>query len=188
VDPLTDGPYRPLPANVAGLLVELAAPPRLTAHLRIVHDTACELTESLDRRYPGVSFDRDQVQFGAATHDIGKVLYPEEISGPGSAHEFAGQNLLLDRGFDARLARFARDHASWAESAELEDLLVSLADKIWKGKRVETLEDLVVDRLARATGLARWQVFVALDDLIAPIAAGADSRLAFQSGYPQAVS
>jgi len=27
---------------------------------------------------------------GAALHDIGKVLHPEELSGPGNAHEIAG--------------------------------------------------------------------------------------------------
>jgi hypothetical protein len=60
--------------------------------------------------------------------------------------------LLLQTGTEPRLARFAATHASWqAPGIELEDLLVSLADKIWKAKRVPDLEQLVVDRLAVAS-------------------------------------
>jgi hypothetical protein len=39
------GGMRALPREVAELLAELEAPPRLAAHLRAVHDVACELTE-----------------------------------------------------------------------------------------------------------------------------------------------
>ena len=50
--------------------------------------------------------------FGAATHDIGKTPHPAELSGPGSAHEEAGRELLLSLGGSPRLARFAATHAS----------------------------------------------------------------------------
>jgi len=46
-------------------------------------------------------------------------------------------------GFAPERARFARTHASW----------VSPADKVWKGKRVKELEQLMVDRLAAEVGL-----------------------------------
>ncbi len=66
----------------------------------------------------------------------------------------------------------------------MEDLLVSLADKVWKNKRVRELEDLVVGRLAEVGGRPVWEEFLALDDLLDPLGAGADRRLAFQAAYP----
>ncbi len=66
----------------------------------------------------------------------------------------------------------------------MEDLLVSLADKVWKNKRVRELEDLVVGRLAEVGGRPVWEEFLALDDLLDPLGAGADRRPAFQSAYP----
>ncbi|MFI6823458.1 hypothetical protein ACIBJE_21250 [Micromonospora sp. NPDC050187] len=87
------------------------------------------------------------------------------------------------------LARFAATHASWrGTTVELEDLLVSLADKIWKAKRVPDLEQLVVDRLAAASGQEPWQTFLNLDDHLDKIAADADHLLAFQNGYPTATA
>jgi hypothetical protein len=175
----------PLPAEAERLLRELGAPPRLAAHLRLVHDVAYRLTDWLVRQHPVLTFDRAAVLFGAATHDIGKVVHGEELSGPGSAHEPAGYALLRDHGVPERLARFARTHASWTEpDVSIEDLLVSLADKVWKAKRVTDLESLVVDRLAAASGTERWQVFMALDDVLDGLAADADRRLAYQASHP----
>lgn len=178
-------PVRPLPRDVAGLLETLACPPRLAAHLRLVHDVAGQIADWAGRRHPGLPLDRDAVLFGAATHDIGKILHPAELSGPGSDHEAAGRDLLLRHGFDASLARFAATHAAWTgPGVTLEDLLVSLADKVWKGKRVPDLEDLVVARLAQAAGRAAWEEFAALDDLLTRIGDTADRRLAAQSAHP----
>lgn len=131
-----DPPLRPLPGQVAQLLRDLDAPPRLAAHLRAVHDVACQLVDWLEQRYPALPLDRDAVLFGAATHDIGKATHIAELSGPRSAHEETGRELLLAQGVSPELARFAGTHASWKEpDIELEDLLVSVADKIWKNKR-----------------------------------------------------
>ncbi|WP_188196295.1 HD domain-containing protein [Nonomuraea sp. SYSU D8015] len=182
---LTDPPSRPLPPEAAALLRDLDAPPRLAAHLRAVHGVAADLLAWLAARHPDVPVDREAVLFGAATHDIGKCLHPAELSGPGSAHEPDGHRLLLARGVPERLARFARTHASWTgPGTTLEDHLVSLADKVWKAKRVPGLEQLVVGRLAGAA--PAWQVFMELDDLLTRIAEGADARLAFQNAYPLA--
>lgn len=176
---LTDGDLAPLPAAAIAHLEALHAPPRLAAHLRAVHDVARELTAGLAGR---LAFDRDLVLFGAALHDIGKVRHPEELSGPGHAHERAGYALLLDRGEPEPRARTARDHASWTRpDIRTEDLLIALADKIWKAKRVPDLEDLVIDRLADTD---RWAAFLRLDDLLQRLADGADARLAFQSAHP----
>lgn len=176
---------RALPARAEVLLEGLQASPRLVAHLRVVHDVACRLAEWVQRHYPEVEFDREAVVFGAAIHDIGKVEHLGELSGPGSVHEQAGYELLLGRGVEEGLARFARTHASWtAAEVGVEDLLVSLADKVWKAKRVPDLEQLVTERLTAASGQQPWEAFMALDDVLDRIAADADLRLAFQASYP----
>ncbi|MFF2082750.1 HD domain-containing protein [Nocardia sp. NPDC058176] len=178
-------PLRQLPDSAAAIVRVLDAPPRLAAHLRAVHDVACQLADWLKTTYDTVLFDADAVLFGAATHDIGKVLHPAELSGPGSAHEAAGQQLLLDQGVHESAARFARTHAAWTEpDIGMDDLLVSLADKIWKAKRVPELEQLIVQRVAAAGGQEPWQVFMMLDEELDRIAADADQRLAFQAAYP----
>lgn len=172
-----------LPPEVAVLLDSLGAPPRLVAHLRLVHDVAAQLLTRIDEAFPGIAYHHAAVLFGAATHDIGKVRHPAELSGPGSEHEPAGRELLLEHGFPAELARFAGTHAAWTEPGiEVEDLLVSVADKIWKAKRVPDLEQLLIDRIA--TGQEPWRAFMTLDDILAALAAGADERLAFQARHP----
>ncbi|WP_405925801.1 HD domain-containing protein [Streptomyces sp. NBC_00035] len=178
-------PLRPLPDRVEEFLKKLDAPPRLAAHLRAVHDVAHRLVEWLEEREPALRFDRDAVLFGAATHDIGKTVHVGELSGPGSAHEEAGRELLLAQGVSAELARFAGTHAAWnGPDIGIEDLLVSVADKIWKNKRVQELEDLVVARLAEVSGRTRWEEFLAFDDVLGALGEGADQRLAFQASYP----
>ena len=176
---------QPLPDRAAGLLEELQAPPRLAAHLRLVHDVAFRLAGWADTRHPALVYDRAAMLFGAATHDIGKVVFPAEITGPGSAHEEAGRRLLLSHGISPALARFAATHASWADPGMgTEDLMVSVADKAWKNKRVTELEDLLVARLAQASGQDAWQEFADLDTLLVAIGDGADDRLAFQASFP----
>jgi hypothetical protein len=181
-------PLRLLPPSAADLLVSLQAPPRLGAHLRAVHDVAWQLTGWLAGTYPRLVFDRAAVLFGAATHDIGKIVHPEELSGPGSRHEDAGRRLLLDAGVDPRLARFAGSHGTWdSPTAGVEDHLVSVADKVWKARRVPDLEQLLVDRLVVVSGQEPWAAFLSLDDQLDALAAGADGRLAYQNGFPVAV-
>jgi hypothetical protein len=186
---LTDAPsglaLRPLPEAAVDLLLELRAPARLGAHLRVVHDVACQLTGAVNRRWPAWAFDAEAVHFGAAIHDIGKVIHPAELSGPGSAHELAGWQLLIDRGLPPERARFARTHASWRlPEVEAEDLLVSLADKIWKGHRVKDLERTVLERIALLAEVPAWQAFLDLDDTLDRLADAAETRLGYQSSYP----
>jgi len=173
-----------LPADVGELLVAVRAPARLAAHLRAVHDVAWQLTEQMKARFPVLVFDQEAVLYGAATHDIGKIEHPDELTGPGHQHEPAGYRLLVARGVPARLARFARTHASWTDpDTVVDDHLVSLADKIWKAKRVPDLEDLVTAHLAATCGTERWQAFAQLDDILEALAADADSRLAYQAHH-----
>jgi hypothetical protein len=176
---------RPLPSEAVRLLAEVGALPRLVAHLRAVHDVAAQLVDRLADSCPRLPVDREAVLFGAATHDIGKALHPGELSGPGARHEEAGRELLLAHGVSAERARFAATHASWtAPGVTVDDLLVSLADKVWKNKRVTDLEDLVVAQLARAGGRPVWQEFLDLDEFLTAVGEGADLRLAWQATHP----
>ena len=176
---------RPLPVAAADLLVRLNAPPRLAAHLRAVHDVAAQLLDWLATRYPAVAVDAETVLLGSALHDVGKVVHRGELSGPGSAHEEAGYQVLRDHGVAEAVARIARDHADWQRGeVPVESLLVSLADKVWKDKRVVELEHLVVERIAVASGAAPWSVFGELDDVLTAIGGRAPERLAYQNRYP----
>jgi len=49
----------------------------------LVHDVAAQLTAALQQRHPKLIFDRSAVLYGAATHDIGKVVHPTELTGQG---------------------------------------------------------------------------------------------------------
>ncbi|WP_457031874.1 HD domain-containing protein [Kitasatospora sp. P5_F3] len=174
-----------LPPGIEDLYAELTAPPRLVAHLRLVHDVAARLPAGFAEVWPELTVDTEAVRFGAATHDLGKVRHPEELSRPGALHEPAGEQLLLELGFPPEAARFAGSHASWTRPGiSTEELLVSLADKVWKNSRIAELEDLVAVRISEATGQAPWEVFLRLDDLLGAIGAQADERLAYQAAHP----
>lgn len=134
---------------------------------------------------PQLNFNPDAVRYGAATHDIGKITHPEELAGPGSAHEPAGHILLREHGVPEQFARFAATHGTLtAADRTIEDLLVSVADKIWKGRRATDLETLLVNRFTTATGTEPWQAFLHLDTILGRLAAGADERIRFQAAYP----
>lgn len=172
---------RPLPPEAEKLCRIFNAPARLVSHLTLVHDAACDLVAWLQRSFPTVAFDRDAVLFGAATHDLGKVLHPNEITGTGNRHEADGPGLLVRQGVPPALARFARTHARWREPTILiDDLVVALADSIWKGQRDDVLEQEIVGRIAAAVKIERWDVWSKLDEGLTSIAARADERLEMQ--------
>jgi hypothetical protein len=59
----------------------------------------------------------------------------------------------------------------------LEELIVALADKLWKGARNSELEERVVERVAACLEQDRWALFVELDTSFEDIAAGGADRL-----------
>lgn len=129
-----------------------------------------------------VEFDAELVAIGAATHDIGKARHLDELHGAGCRHELAGQQMLRAMGVDAASARFAVTHNAWVDpDVALEDLLVALADKIWKARRDEELEQRLVVLLADRAGLTLWEVFAMLDEELQRLSRAADRRLAFQT-------
>jgi HD superfamily phosphodiesterase len=154
--------YADLPDPVIQLLKSAKAPERLVAHLTLVHDVATKLTKKVRREYPALLFDEQAVLFGAATHDIGKASFPAELVGPGSMHEECGAEILKQFGIPDPLARFPRTHAVWSEQSTIEDLLVSVADKIWRGKRQEDLERILFQRVSLQLSKPEWEVFVSM--------------------------
>ncbi|MCA9096201.1 MAG: HD domain-containing protein [Planctomycetaceae bacterium] len=173
---------RGLPDEVVRLCEELNAPGRLVAHLQLVHDVAACILDAVSAHFPNLKFDRESVLFGAASHDIGKVVHSEELTGPGKLHEAAGEKLLIRHGISVPLARFARTHGNWDRDTDvqIEDLMVAVADKVWKGVRKEELEELVCQKIAEELGLEGWEVFSVVDEVLDGIASGGEERLAWQ--------
>ncbi|MEI6001996.1 HD domain-containing protein [Paraburkholderia bengalensis] len=158
------------------LLRTLGAPARLIRHVELVGEAGDALMADL--RLRGIRFDAQLVECGIAVHDVGKVLFPAELDEPGNQHEAAGERMLLEHGVDPRVAHCCVSHAAWAgDEVTLEERLVALADKLWKGKREETLELFVIEDIAARFGATRWEMFVELDTLFEDIARGAASRL-----------
>jgi len=158
------------------LLHHLEAPDRLVRHAQLVLQAADELISEFD--ILGVTFDHRTVELGAVLHDAGKVRHPEELSAPGRLHEGAGEALLLAHGVQPEVARICASHGvlHLAETS-FEERTVSLADKLWKGKRDDALEMSVIDEIAAKLGNSRWGVFERLDTAFEKIAAGGAERV-----------
>lgn len=159
------------------LLRQLGAPALLIQHHRLVAEAAAQLVNGLPQNLCR-HVNGKNIMIGAALHDAGKILYPDEMTGPGNMHEQAGSGLLLKNGVEPELARFCAIHSEWKQSGlTIEDLFVALADTLWKGKRIHELEELAIRRLAELAGTEIWNIFVELDTLFQAVAEQADGRL-----------
>lgn len=160
------------------LLRALGAPPRLVRHHQLVLEAATALVDGLRRTF-NVPFDAGLVLVGAASHDAGKIRHSVELDEPGSQHVESGFGLLLQAGVEPAVARFCRTHATWPdEEVVLEDLLVALADELWKGKRDDELERRVCRAIEVSTCTSAWEVFARADEVFAAVAEDGDLRLA----------
>ena len=56
-------------------------------------------------------------------------------------------------------------------------MVIACADKLWKGKRVADLEELLVKRVNEELKLEYWEVFTRLDSCFEAIAGCCDGRL-----------
>ena len=158
------------------LLLQLGASERLLTHVRLVGEAAEMLIVRLEEM--GLQFDANLIRLGAAIHDAGKILYPNELDGPGSLHEPAGEKMLLDHGVQKTVARCCVTHAQWqGNGLSLEELAVATADKLWKGKREAELELKLIHAIAQQKQVDHWDIFTSLDDLFERIAAGGSERL-----------
>ena len=156
----------------------IGAPAHLLTHLELVAEAASELVAALSR-FSGLVFDAQLVEVGAAVHDAGKIVVPIELYGPGKEHEAAGYELLMAHGVSQKVAQCCVSHGNYHISGvTLEERLVALADSIWKGKRDQALESLIIDEIAEQVSSDEWSVFIMLDDAFEAIAARGDERLA----------
>jgi hypothetical protein len=166
------------------LCSQLKAPARLVAHLRVVHDAASEIVTGLKAYFPKLEFDSDAVLFGSAIHDLEKCLHQHELYESGDQHEEDGFALLEKLGVDSALAKFCRTHGAWSrEEMTLDDLLVALADTVWKGKRIEKLELKVLNQIVEQTNIEKWNIFADLDTLLTRVCIKGNDRLAWQATF-----
>ncbi len=167
------------PASVGAavsLLEQLGAPARLMRQVALVGEAGERLLDKLRKLH--LPLDADFVRVGIVLHDAGKIRFPSELEASGADHEPAGQDLLLRNGVSPELARVCLSHARWAAMpVTIEELLVALADKLWKGVRKADLEQRVVDTIAKILQRDRWDLLVELDTLFEDIAAGGSARL-----------
>jgi len=158
------------------LIDKLGAPHHLKTHVTLVGEAA-ELLITVIKDL-GINLDFDFVRVGVVIHDIGKVTHFNEMKEPGSEHEPEGERILLENNVLPELARVCMYHARWDQmECSFEELIIALSDKLWKGKRVESLELKVVDRAAQYLEKDRWDIFPDLDLKFEEIAASGYERL-----------
>jgi hypothetical protein len=61
--------------------------------------------------------------------------------------------------------------------SSLEELVVALADTLWKGKRNAALEKRVTELASKTLGYGVWDLFIELDNSFETIAADGTTRL-----------
>ena len=158
------------------LMDSLGASNRLLLHVTLVAEVAETLIEALTLL--NVTFDKTLVQVGAIIHDAGKIIHTKELNEKGNKHEAAGEILMLENGASPKQARICLSHAQYETmSVTLEEQIVALSDKLWKGKRVEELELSIIDTVASNIGIDRWDIYSELDSTFESIAADGDIRL-----------
>ncbi|MGJ8624797.1 MAG: HD domain-containing protein [Yoonia sp.] len=163
-------------SDAENLIQSLGASRRLEKHLELVGEVGRGLTSKLDEL--GVQYNKTFVQIGIAIHDAGKIIHPEELEMGGHLHESAGEILLLEQGVDADIARCCRSHSQYDNmSVSFEELIIALADTLWKGTRAADLELRVIDAVAARLCTDRWAVFELLDRCFEEMASEGDERL-----------
>jgi putative nucleotidyltransferase with HDIG domain len=164
--------------DAIALLKSISAPSRLVQHHRLVAEAALELVKQLQDTFPEFAFNHQLVLIGSALHDVGKIQHQNEIKESGNQHENDGEKLLLSLDVLPELAKFCRTHAQWQfVDATTEDLLVALADNLWKGVRKKELEAKVIEAIAKQTGKDFWDIFIEADSLFETIADRGQERL-----------
>ena len=160
-----------------GFLKQLNAPSRLIRHVALVGEATDLLIQKLNQM--NIDFDEKFVRLGVAFHDAGKIIHPQEFVSQGNQHEVDGEKLLISKGVNPRLARCCLSHARWEMmECSFEELIIALADKLWKGKREVNLEKAVIERISKLTNQDFWQLFIELDSCFENIASQGEERLA----------
>ena len=154
------------------------APDRLIRHHQLVVEAAEEIIAGLKNSFSNLECNYREVLLGSAIHDVGKIIFTHELDFPGNKHELEGEEYLSKLGIPANIARFCRTHAHWDDSDNtLEDLLVALADTLWKGCRNQKLEQMIIARISSSIQQDFWDVFIVADSLFEKVSDGGTERL-----------
>lgn len=164
------------PADALEFLQSLKAPVSLIRHAELVSQVAAEILDCLN--LPPEAIDSSHLLIGAVLHDVGKIEHPEELRESGHQHEAAGRTLLISYGFMDDIADICVTHAQWQDTVSLEALVIALADKLWKGKRVAKLEDRVIQHSAELRHEEFWSIYPTIEKCFDQIADSAPDRLA----------
>jgi hypothetical protein len=163
------------------LLQHLGASAHLIQHVKLVGEAAESLISSFKQF--DIAFDADWIRLGVVFHDVGKILHPSELVQKGNQHEATGEILLLANNVDPKIARCCLSHGQWQQmECSFEELVVALADNLWKGKRNTELEHKVITTVAELSCQDYWDIFLGLDREFEEVAAKGDLRLS-QSNY-----
>jgi putative nucleotidyltransferase with HDIG domain len=174
--------HRPLSERVIALYSRFDLSARLLAHAILVADVAYLIIEALQEQAGQLNLSAELICDAAALHDYGKLIHRKELSKAGHQHEQAGYELLRAQGVPEGLARSAQSHASAdGTGLSLEELIVALADKLWKGKRSPELEMALARQIAGDAEL--WPTLIALDERWEQIADDAPQRLLWHQSF-----
>lgn len=157
-------------------LRERGADGRLIRHARVVCEVGLIIATTL--REVGIQVDTQILIPSLILHDAGKIIHPDELTGEGSEHLEAGWRLLIENNVDEKIARTCISHERWDEmECSIEELIVALADALWKGERIPELEKMFIDRIWSLRGGDYWDTFLRLDTLFESIAEEGSKRL-----------
>ena len=139
------------------------------AHHKIVAKIASQIADFLSDKK--LKINKTQIIAMAVIHDIGKIQIPRELSESGSLHEKTGFEFAKKLGISEDLADICVLHANNEyESLDLEVLSVILADKLWKGQRIDKLEKQMIQKVAILAQSDYWEIFAEFDSFFEEIA------------------
>ena len=104
-----------------------------------------------------------------------------ELYEKGKNHEMRGKLILENLGFKKEESRFALTHGNWTDCHLIEDLIVCLSDKIWKGKRVLGLEEKVCKTISGELNIDFWEVYIKLDEILSNLSNNSDELILWQN-------
>lgn len=163
-----------LPQQIQSIITEAGAPPDLLRHLEMVREAVWILADMIP-----IKADAELAADGAAAHDLAKIRFPAEISGPGSLHAEQGEEILLELGLTPELAAFAPGHMFWDEDSPAEHVIVAAADAAWKGARSEEAENELARRLCES-GMPEWEAWTIVDEAMTDAGEDGPARIHYQ--------
>jgi HD superfamily phosphodiesterase len=161
--------------EVLELARDLGAPGELVRHLKIVAETTRQLAKAIP-----LGVDEETAAAGAAAHDLAKIRFPEELTGPGRRHSDEGREILLEMGLPPLLAEYAPGHMAWNADSPVEHVVVAAADVAWKGARNERVEQELERRLV-ANGAPEWKAYCVVDHAMSEAGNAGPQRLRYQA-------